>query len=237
MKSPFETVTEIFFESLEGHKENQRHNFDRSDKFMLWIVGFSVGGISLIAYNLSQFNQSFSHTTIKTILILLSVSIVTGIIYRWFFYLYQVQYQLIEFYLQGAFSNKEMMEMDPDDLTSETDIKEVVRRLNSDYGEDASFVLEDYQKATDAGKEFLLQDLKKHYRKVGEHVKKEYEFSMNYAKGVFKRAFGLSDKHADNLFQAQPTRKFKLYGKITAMAFTISCLAFISVIVILCIKY
>jgi hypothetical protein len=86
--------------------------------------------------NLTQFNQSFSHTIIKTILVLLSTSIISGMIYRWGFYIWQIQYQSIEFYLQGAFSDKEFMETDPDDLTDERDIKEVVRRINTDFGED-----------------------------------------------------------------------------------------------------
>ena len=237
MKRPFETVTETFFENLDKLKENQKYNFEHSEKFMLWIVGFSIGGVSLIVTNLTQFNQTFTHDIVKAILILLSISIISGIIYRWTFYLFQIQYQSIEFYLQGAFSNKEMMDMDPDDLTNETDIKEVLRRLKSDFGEDAYFILEDYNNITQEGKEYLLSDIKNHYKKVGEGVKKEYEFSMAYVKGIFKEAFGLSDKRINKLFNSNTSKKLKLFGRLTAFAFIISCLTFISVIIILCVKY
>ena len=94
------------------------------------------------------------------------------------------------------------METDPDDLTNETDIKEVVRRLKIDFDEDVSFVLEDYAKVNDAGKLFLLNDLKAHYKRVGESVKAEYEFAMNYVKKTYKEAFGLSDKRIDKLFKS-----------------------------------
>jgi hypothetical protein len=237
MKGPFETVTETFFENLDRLKENQRYNFSNSEKFMIWIVGFSIGGLFIIVSNLTQFNQSFSHDILKTILILLSISIISGIVYRWAFYLFQIQYQNIEFYLQGAFSNKEIMDTNPDDLSSETDIKEVVRRLKIDFGEDASFVLEDYSKVNDAGKLFLLNDLKAHYKKVGKSVKEEFEFAMNYAKDTFKRAFGLSDKRIEKLFNSNTAKKLKAYGWTIAIAFFISCLSFITVLVILCINF
>ena len=53
MKSPFETVTETFFENLDKLKENQRYNFNNSEKFMIWIVGFSIGGLSIISIRCS----------------------------------------------------------------------------------------------------------------------------------------------------------------------------------------
>ena len=237
MKRPFISVTEIFFENLDKLRENQRYNFERSEKFMLWIVGFSIGGVSIIVTNLTQFGQTFNHDFVKVILILFSTSIISGIIYRWAFFIFQVQYQSIEFYLQGAFSNKEMMDIDPEDMTNETDIKEVLRRLKDDFDEDAYFILEDYNKLPQEGKDFLLNDIKNHYKKVGESVKKEYEFSMNYVKSTFKQAFGLSEKKLNKLFNRNASKKLKLFGWLTAITFIINCLAFTSVIIIMCIKY
>src|SRR5438552_1341512 len=117
MKRAFEALRETFFENLDKLRENQRYSYSNSDKYMVWVVGFSIGGLSIIVTNLTQFSQSFNHVIIKTILILLSISIISGVVYRWAFYLFQVQYQNMEFYLQGAFSNKEIMEIDADDLT------------------------------------------------------------------------------------------------------------------------
>jgi hypothetical protein len=237
MQGPFETITETFFENLDKLKENQRYNFERSEKFMLWIVGFSIGGISLIATNLTEFNKLFTHFTLKTVFILLIISIISGIIYRWAFYLFQIQYQTVEFYLQGAFSNKKTMAMDPKDLTNETDIKEVLRRLKIDYDEDASFILEDYNKVTPEGKAFLLNDIKKHYKKVGDNVKKEYDFAINYSKETFQKAFGFSDKRINKMFDPINPKKLKVLARITTVAFILCCLSFVTVIVVLCIKY
>lgn len=80
MERPFENITKTFFDSLERTRENQKYNFSNSEKFMIWIVGFAIGGLSIIVSNTTTLNQSFSHCTIKTILCLLSISIIFGII-------------------------------------------------------------------------------------------------------------------------------------------------------------
>ncbi len=129
---------------------------------MVWIVGFSVGGLSLIVSNISQFDKTFCYTLTKSILILLTISIISGIVYRIAFYAYQSYYRQIEFFLDGAFSNKEFMEIDPDDLEEEIDMKEVIRRMKEDFGEDVSYMSEIYDQADLEVKSFLLNDLKKH---------------------------------------------------------------------------
>jgi hypothetical protein len=237
MKRPFETIREHFFENLDELKQNQRYNFANSDKFMVWVVGFSIGGLSIIVTQITQFNQSFSHLTIKATLILLSCSIISGLIYRWSFYMWQVQYQNFEFYLQVAFSSKEIMEIEPFDLTNENDIKEIVRRMKIDFGEDVSFVLQDYEKADDKGKEFLLNDLKMHYKKVGDWARVDYENGVNYVKDIYKSAFGISEKRINKMFKQSSTSKLKFYSWITAIAFLLSCTSFITVVIILCVAY
>ncbi len=237
MKSPFDSIKEIFFENLDSLKENQRYNFENSEKFMLWIVGFSIGGLSIIVTNLTAFNQTFQHSIVKAVLILLAISIISGIIYRMAFYFFQIQYQSIEFYLKGAFSNKEMMSMEATDLTEEHDIKEVLRRLKNDFDEDASFILDDYAKLTDDGKLFILNDLKTHYKRVGDSVKREYDFSINYVKSIYKDAFGFSDKKIEKLFKSKTAIKLKIFGRITTVAFFVSLLTFISVLIILCLNF
>lgn len=237
MKRPFETIRETFFENLDKLKENQRYNFSHLDKYMVWIVGFAIGGLSIIVTNLTQFNQLFSHSVVKTTLILLTISIVSGILYRWAFFLWQIQYQSIEFYLQGAFSDKEFMETDPENLTNETDIKEVVRRIKTDFGEDVSYILPIYEQVNDASKQYLLSDLKNHYKRTGEWAKKDFEFAITYVKGIYKTAFGLSQKRIEKLFNSKSTKKLKLWGWTTAVTFLLACLSFITVVIILSAAY
>ncbi len=233
MKRPFESVRESFFENLDNLRENQRYNFSNFDKYMVWVVGFSIGGLSIIVSNLTSFNQLFSHCVIKIILVLLTTSIIAGLIYRLAFYMFQVEYQKIEFYLQGAFSEKEIMAIDPLDLSDENDINEIIRHLKIDFGIDVSGMLNIYNQVDDAGKSIILNDLKKHHQKTGEWAKADYDYAMNYAKSVFREAFGLSEKRIEKAFNSMSPKKLKIFNWTVNIAFLLSCFSFIAVIIIL----
>ena len=237
MKRPFISIKETFFENLDKVKENQRQNFSNLEKMMIWIVGFSIGGLSIIITNLTEFNQSFSDCVVQTVLTLLTTSIISGIIYRLAFYYYQITYQGLEFYLQGAFSDKELMSIDPEDLINETDVKEIIRRIKNDFGEDVSQILSVYDQLNNEGKTFIKNDLKNHYQKLGEWAKKDFEFGMDYVKDVYKTAFGLSKKRIEKMFQSNYANKLKVFGWITSISLIISILSFASVLIILCVSY
>lgn len=237
MKRPFETIRENIFSNLDRQRENQKYNFDNSEKFMLWIVGFSVGGISLIAGNVASLNQVYNHGTLKTVLVLLSISIISGIVYRWAFYLYQIQYQIIEFFLQGAFSNIQVMETDPNAISNETNVYVVIRRLNSDFGEDVSNTVEKYLTVDETLKNMVLEDLKNHYKMLAEWAKRDYDFGIQYTKEIFHEAFGYSHGKIDKIFESKPSKKFKIFGWVTVIAFFITCLTFISVLIVLLVLY
>lgn len=237
MKGPFEVLTNTMFENLTIQRENQRFNFNYLDNFMIWIVGFAIGGLSIIAANLTALNKLLDHHVIKIILILLTVSIVSGIIYRWSFYLYQVYYQNFEFYLRGAFSNKEMMEIDPEEIKDEKDIKEVVRRLKTDFGEDASFILDTYKSLNTEGKEMLLADFKNHYQRIAKSVKEEYILALAYTKDTFVKGFGISEKRYDQAFTQNSAPYLKFYRTLSGVAYVLSTISFIIVILILVCNY
>ena len=237
MKRPYEAIKEMFFENLTQLRENQKYNFSNSEKFMIWLVGFSIGGLSLIVTHLTEFNELYSRNIIKTVLVLLTISIVSGIVYRWAFYLFQIQYQGIEFYLKGAFSNQEIMDIDADDLEEEQDIKEVVRRMKVDFGEDVSHVIEIFNQVDSNAKLFLLQDLKSYHKRTAAWAKADYDLAIGYVKDTYKNAFGISDKKIEKMFSSTSRYLLKFWGSVVTIAFFISCLSFIAVIVLLTILY
>lgn len=238
MKRPFESVREIFSENLKSEKENQRLNFANLDKIMIWINGISLAGLSIIVTNITQFNQNYSHCFIKTILIFLVISIITGIIYRIAFFFFQIRYQQIEAYLSGAFSGKEIMPIEPEDLTNETDINNIITSLRVDFGVDLSFELENYEKANDAEKEVIINKLKKHYKSIGEFVQKEYNITFKFVNDVYSEAFGSSSKISiDKDTVISNAKKFKCLDWITSISLFLSCISFIIAIIILCIEF
>ena len=237
MKRPSEAVKEVCFENLKRTRENTKFIFEHSDKFIVWIVGFSLGGISLIVSNPSKVDKVISYTLMKSILILLTTSIIFGIFYRITYYLYQIYYQQIEFFIESSFSNKKFMEIETDDLTNETDIKEVIRRLKEDFGEDLFYIFDIYDQSNLKTKEFLLNDLKSHYKKTGEWAKKDFELGIEFVKDTLKTAFGFSEKKFTQIFNEKISTKLKVYSWLTTTFFFLTCLSFIAVVIIFCITY
>lgn len=237
MERPFESITKTFFNSLEKVRENQKTNFANSEKFMIWIVGFAIGGISIIASKSTSLNNNFTYCSIKTILCLLSITIIFGIIYRWAFYMYQIQYQKIEFYLQGAFSKSNMLETEPRNLENISDLKEIIRVLKIDFNQDCSNAIIGFENHNLTKQNEIINELKEYYRKLGIRTKKEYEFTMNYIKDVYSSAFGISKNKIERIFNQKTSKYLKIYGTMTLFSFLLSVTSFITVILILAIGY
>jgi hypothetical protein len=238
MKRPSDTIRDFCFDNLEKSLENQRFNFSNSEKFMLWIVGFSIGGLSIIVTNLTEFNQIFKYSITKTVLILLVISIVFGIFYRLAFYLYQIKFQGVEFYLRGALSNPEtVMQINTEDISEIDDINEIVHLIKIDFGDDKSNLLEVYTNVDEATKAQIIQDLKEYYLRMGEWAKKDYELGMTYIKDIYKNALGVSQKKIDKIADSYSAKSFQIFGFITISCLIISLLSFVFVLIILCIKY
>lgn len=238
MKRPFEEIIDIYSENLERIRENQLRNFENSERFMLWVVGFAIGGLSLVISNLSSFHNHYNYIIIKIVLVSLAISVISGIVYRWAFYSLQIQYQQIEFYLKGAFSNRRMMQTDRQDVSKETDFKRLAFIMNYDFGVDLTHKIEEYDNAEDPNiREFLLEDLKNYYRDMNELAIEEYNSTMIYVNGIYQKAFGLTNEQIERINITDIAKLLKLYGKITIGGFIISCLTFAFVIVLLTVLY
>lgn len=237
MKEPFDEIIDIYSENLERVRENQLRNFENSEKFMLWIVGFSIGGLSLIISNFTSFHNHYDSEIIKIVLVFLSISVISGIIYRWAFYTFQIHYQAIEFYLKGAFSNRETMLTHREDVSIETDFRKLVFLMNYDFGVDLKHKIEEYDNANENLKEFLLNDLKNYYTLHNKLAIESYESAIKYVDDTHKKAFGLSDNEIKKIKNTNHPKLLKIYRKITICGFAISCLTFIFVIILLTVLY
>lgn len=233
MKGPFETVREIFFENLERTRENTKYNFSNMERFMLWIVGFSIGGLSIIATNLTDFDKRYEHDLIKIVLVFLTISIILGIIYRWAFHLLQIENQEIEFYLRSAFSDKKMMKIETDDISNETDVREVIRRIKVDFGEDLSRLLEEYGNMDSDGNTLFLQEMKDRYNKIDKWAKNDFEKAKSHIKEIFKITYGFSNEKIERKFSPRSSKKILLLSRIVNMSLLLCCLSFIAVVIIL----
>ena len=238
MKRPFELIRDATTENLARSREDLKAGIEQAHAFMVWIVGFSVGGLYLIVSNPAKVLNPYSHCLLKTMLILLTTSVVTGIIYRLAIYRFLARYNSVMVYIEGAFSKEEVMSTQVNDLSNETDIMEVARLLKDEFGEDVSSTVDLYMRASDElYKQRLLDGLKMHYNKTGAWAKADLESAIAYSKSVFKTAFGLSDKTVNKAFTHSSTTRMKLWRWVSIISFYLSCIAFVAVPVMICIVY
>lgn len=238
MKRPFYTIKDMCFDTIKQHKENAKTMADLADKLMVWLVGFSIGGLSVIVSDLIKFKEMFGYDVTKLVLFLFAISIINGIVFRISFYVAIAYTNQIQFYLERAFSKEEMMATEIEDLSNEMDIKIVIRKLIEDYGQDLSFRLNEYNVANQEEKIVILDSLKNFYQQTAEWAKKDYDNAIYFAKDTMMKAYGYSKEKVDKEFDVSDTSsKWQGAIKIANATFIISCLAFIVVILILCIAY
>jgi hypothetical protein len=233
MKRPQEAVNELFIQFLETHRNNQKENFDNLEKFMVWIVGISFGGMSLMITNMEKVGKVMSYELSRTILTLLCLSIVTGIIYRITFALFISHYQLIQHNIRVDFSTAREYVTGYTELTGETDAQAVALLLKMHFDIDASDTLTEYEQADLEEKSRLLQHLKNRYRDAVSWAQDDVKAGMDRAKSIFQKHFEISAKRADKMINRRPAIGFKIFGALTILFFTTSILSFLTVIIML----
>jgi len=239
MESPFDTRLRLVYETLEKTKENFIFNFNQNDKILVWIVGFSVTAISLIISKISNISETYSAYILKTVLILLAISIISGIIYRFSALLFLKKYQSIMFFLEGAFSKEKIMPTETRELNNPDDIHEIYQKIKTDFDHDYSDIVDLYnQPQTEESKKYYVDYLKNEYKRLTEWAKNEYEYADEYMKTVYKTVLGLSDKEINKLFnQNNDTFYLKMWSWISVISISICLITFVSVIIILTFNY
>jgi hypothetical protein len=236
MKRPFETVLELFRNNLSRGIEIDKRNQDFLHQFTIWLLGFSMGALYLIASNFLNVKSIFSYWTVKSIIIILTTSVIAGISHRIFLYLFQVLYNSNVFYAEGAFSQEVIMEPNPIDVSNEMNVETLINLLKNDFDEDESQVLKLYSEANEDDKVFLIKLLQKKYTDIGEWAKRDYEIAFNHVNTVMKKAFGLTDKEIKKLSKLS-SGKIRFYRYAQAISLYVSCGCFILALIVLAIAY
>ncbi|WP_282074830.1 hypothetical protein [Maribacter aquivivus] len=239
MERPFESQLKLSRNSLEKTRVNFIFNFNQNDKILVWIVGFSVTAISLIISKISNINEVYSNSTLKIVLGLLVMSILTGIVYRFAALLFLTKYQTILFYLEGAFSKEKTMPTETREFKKPNDIHEIYQKLKYDFDQDYSDIIILYNQASnEQSKKYYIEYLKTEYSRLADWSKNEYEYAEKYVKGVFKKAFGFSQKRIDKIYEKQNHSLYlKMWGWVCGISIAVCIVSFISALLLLVLKF
>ncbi len=137
---PFDQFREIFRTSNNDSKELLKYVFEKSDNISLWIIGLSIGGISIFANNIADIQKAISQSYLRPILLLLTISVTSGIIYRG---LYLYFFVVLNNSIRGidiAFSNRKMMDTESN-LTGKETFIELLDVVLDGTGDDLSYLI------------------------------------------------------------------------------------------------
>ena len=110
IERPFNQIRDTFKKANINNKELVTYVFEKSDSISLWIIGLSISGISIFASDIGNIKHAFKPGSLSVLMVLLAVSVASGIIYR---ILYLNMYVQINHIMNGidiSFNRKKTMD-------------------------------------------------------------------------------------------------------------------------------
>lgn len=233
MERPFRAVITAARENLDKSEENDKSNQEFLDSFSLWLIGLAVAGLSLVIINTDKIVPLCGERSTKIMLVLFIISIISGILHRYFLFLFRKEYNENLFFLRGALSNKKVMTVDPEDVTDIQELDKIILYLEEDFGLDYN----DYLKVElpEANKLLLLEDLKQKYVNFGVWAKRDYQLGLEYLKDTFSHVYKYSEKQYLQMNTTDGQRAKNL-DVIQARLLILSILSFIGALVLMVIQ-
>ncbi len=228
IKRPFEQFLEIFRTTNRESKELLKYVFEKSDNISLWIIGLAIGGVSIFANNIADIQNVILPCYLKPILLMLAISVTSGIIYRG---LYLYLFVLLDGNFRGidiAFSNQEVMDLESN-LDGSESFSQVVDTLKNGFGDDLSYLIPAYEKINAEAKQALYDSVVNHYLKCIEFAQMDANNAMDFVADTYSKFFGKSkEKFLKALNGGSVAKKYKWAISLTYIFYVVYILAFIS---------
>lgn len=225
---PFDQFLEIFRSSNRESRVLLKYVFEKSDNISLWIIGLSIGGISIFANNIADIQKVISPCFLRPILFLLSISVTSGIIYR---LLYLYFFVVLDNTLRGidiAFSNQRTMDFESILDGNET-FKELVETLKDGFGEDLSYLIPVYDNIDTKAKEELYKSVVDHYLKRVNFAQTDANTVLDFIAETYSKFYGKSKEKILRQFNSpNPGRQYKWTLRLTMIFYVIYITTFIA---------
>lgn len=240
MKNPFELVREIEFNSLDKKTENFNNSILNVEKFILWIVSFSVGGIALIIGNIDKLKINFDECDLKKSLVFLVSSLLLGILNRYLIHHFQVYSQITDNFIRQQLTNYDFPELSPDDISDENDFQKVIDRFKLDFDLDYSHYINEYENFDIYKKSIAIAELKERHNEITKFLQKSFHQAHENIRDTYKIAYGFSEKKSKKYYympQNQVSKRFNTLKYFVDLTFALCSISFIIAIILLIIKF
>ncbi|HEY5371517.1 MAG TPA: hypothetical protein VIJ75_21235 [Hanamia sp.] len=238
--NPYDVLKEVAKESYYRDRKSLDFFFSHSDKLITWLIGFAVGGITLIVANFKTLKDIIPNN-IRLIIIFLSLTIIFGLIYRLAAYFYLAKNKKLENYFSGYFGNIDMTPVVAEDISNAT-INEMLQHIQFDFEKSPA----DFNPN---GQELILQSLKNYYLSLVEYSRKNIEIGINSLAETYETAYKIKKEVTIDLFRVAfgleqgKSKKIsigfnaKKWSLAVSFLFTASIISFLLCIITICILF
>ncbi|MEJ7736124.1 MAG: hypothetical protein WKF97_01755 [Chitinophagaceae bacterium] len=218
MDRPFDQFRDIFRKSNEQDIELLKYVFEKSDNISLWIIGLAIGGISIFANNIGDITKVIAPHFLKPILLLLAISVSSGIIYRG---LYLYFFVILNHNLRGidiSFSREKTMDTESL-LDGNESFEKTINAIRSGFEEDQSHLIPLYYQANDEGRKKLHQDMVTHYNRLVAFAQKDTELAIDFIADTYSKFTGTKKEKYLKSFQGENSAKQYKWTLWTTVSF------------------
>jgi hypothetical protein len=191
MERPFRQILGIFNENIPKDKELLKFVFEKSDSISLWIIGLSIGAISIIANDIGKIKGAIPHPYLSTIMYLLVISVITGILYRMSCLYFFVINNHISKNLEIAFSGKESMDTESFLIGNES-YEQLLKIVKRAFDDDNDYLIPLYEQADEEGRKKLYDSMVKHYLSNVKWAKKDKDNALDFVIETYASYTGIS---------------------------------------------
>lgn len=221
LQTPGEYFIRVSQKNNTESKEIVKYVFELSDKVSLWIIGISLGALSLLLSNIADILPYMSVINLKTVLIFLFVSGLCGILYRVVYVFYFI-YTNEAFRIMDAYLSEDERQDTESVLTGmETYVKLIelnqqFRNLNTD-----GFIKE-YNEADVVGREQLYNNLVVWYINGVRAAKEDFDWTKNDISEAYNTYLGIDKKKFYKVHSTKPLRLSKYACIVLYLTFMLS---------------
>jgi hypothetical protein len=232
---PFNILRDIFKRNNKEARELTKYIFEKSDSISLWIIGLSIGGVSLFANNIADIQSTISHCYLKAIIFLLAISVITGLIYRslflYFFVLLDGNHRGIDI----AFSRIPTMD-DESFLNGDETFQELISAVKDNLG-DLSTLLIEYEQKNETEKFKLYSSVVDSYKLSVEFAKKDLEMALDFVAETYANFTGTTKEKFRKQMEGNTSGlSYKWTIRLTSFFYLIYLLSFISALLLFAIS-
>lgn len=215
----FNIFKEIALNITESGLSKSELILENYDKFITWIVGFSISIILLLLSNYNDVRNFINPNHLYIIKYCLISTIISSLFFRYFSTELRIKNTIAFERFKQQYSSFKLPDFNRslNDISSYNDLKEF---LKSDFNYELK-------------NKIPIEDLHQVYENIRESYKKEYEISENYLYQSLRIAFELSEKQINNLKESNTNLYLQTYRFVTYILLFITNITFIATIVII----